>query len=551
MQGINRTTTTPVRTPRTVRNHNIQVLTSMQPGLCVPVAAIPLLREDALAGSVSVRVEMMETHELLMNSTNMRVTAYLVPFQAYDRFQGSRDQLDRSYMKQPQIDGGTNVPFFETVVATGTAATHPIHKALGLHYKAGDTFNTMYLEAYNQIINMRLKNRSPNLAKRGRLDFNLAPAFWLNSQWEHVVPDFDQATIDGQVALNVVNSRMPIRGLLKSGAEQAGVTVNGVDTEGVSRTFPNAGKNVLGYGGSLVAGTATLAFDQAFNAATGNYHPNIYAELLEANATFSLADIAMAKKAQWFAKLRERYQGLDDEYIIDMLMSGLTIPDQAMKQPILIADQVTKFSQSKRYATDYVNMAESAVSGAASASFDLRVPRLETGGVVMVMVECLPDQLFERQMDPFFFMTDTAKLPEALRDELDVQKVDIVTNRQVDIDHATPAGTFGYEPMNGKWNRWGPRLGGKFHKPLATTSNDEVRQRIWAVETPNPVLGTSFYLCPPMNLKPFLDTVSDPFEVAVGGSAQIQGNTVFGGMLVENTNLYAKVIAKNPTEQAK
>lgn len=536
MQTVNRTTTTPVRTPRTVRNHNIQVLTSMMPGLCVPVAAIPLLREDALSAQVRIQVEMMETHELLMNSTNMRVTAYLVPFQAYDRFQGSRDQLDRSYMKQAQIDGGAVVPFFETaVLPAGGVNANPIYKALGLHGKQGDTVNTMYLEAYNQIINMRLKNRSPNLTKRTRLDTTLAPAFWLNSQWQHVVPDFDQATIDGEVALDFTASKVHVRGIGTYGSTPgSGLLVSNLN--GTSSAMASSGT-------MAVYGKPTTGAD--INSA------GIYADLQDAGVTVSLSEIAMAKKAQWFAKVREKYQGLDDEYIIDMLMSGLEIPDQAMKQPILIADVVTKFAQSKRYASDYANMAESAVSGAASAGFDMRVPRLNTGGVVMVMVECLPDQLFERQMDPFFYTSDTAALPEALRDELDVQKVDIVTNRQVDIDHATPAGTFGYEPMNGKWNRWGPRLGGKFHKPSAITSNDEERQRLWAVETANPVLGTSFYLCPPMNLKPFLNTVSDPFEVAVGGTAQIQGNTVFGGMLVEQTNLYQKVMAKAPTTQAK
>ena len=161
------------------------------------------------------------------------------------------------------------------------------------------------------------------------------------------------------------------------------------------------------------------------------------------------------------------------------------------------------------------------------------------------------DQLFERQMNPYLYTSAVVDLPDALRDELDVQKVDLVLNRQVDVTHAAPASTFGYEPKNAKWNRWGPKLGGKFFRPATTGANDEVRQRLWAIESANPVLGATFYLCPAIHLKPFLDTVSDPFEATVAGGAVIQGNTVFGGMLVENTNLYAKVIAKAPTVQAK
>lgn len=559
MQGINRLHTDPVRSRRTMRNHNLQVLTSFQPGKCVPVAAIPLLREDSLsAPDVRVSVEMSEMHELLVNNVNLRVTAYVVPFLAFDRFEGSRDQFDRSYMGQKKTDdaGAAVVPFFETSVLGATL--NDVYKALGLHGKNGDTVNTMYLEAYNQIINMRLRNRSPNLAKRGRLDATLAPAFWLNSQWRHVVPDFDQAVIDGEVALNILNSKVPVKGIGLYDTPQTPHS-NGVPTgpirqsDGTTMSYPIGGYSVANNSQALAAGDARTMIQVR---AGGGGFPDIYAELLSTNATISLADIAMARKAQAFAKIRERFQGItdgnvSDEYIIDMLMSGLEIPDQSLKQPMLIADVTTKFAQAKRYASDYANMAESAVSGAATVEFDLRVPRLNTGGVVMIIAEAMPDQLFERQADPFFYTTSVAALPETLRDTLDVQKVDIVQNRQVDVDHATPAGTFGYEPMNNKWNRWGPRIGGKFHKPSAVTNNDAARERLWAIEQANPALGTSFYLVPTLNYKPFLDTVSDPFEATVQGNGMIQGNTVFGGMLVEQTNLYAKVIAKNPTTQAK
>ena len=549
MDGINRLNHRPVRTPRTRRNHPLQIGTSFMPGLCVPLAAMPLFREDSMNGDVTVTVEMMETHELLMNSTNLRVTAYFVPYQAFDRFDGSRDQLDRSYMGQPKIDGGAVVPFFETQVAPAVG-TNPILRAMGEHANAGDTVNTSFIEAYNQIINMRLTNRSPNLPKRTRLDTSLAPAFWLNSQWQHVVPDFDQAVIDGEVALNIVNDKMPVRGIGFTDTAPATLISSASLVRTASGDVVPATSGTSNRWSSGGAAANTPALKMAEGAASVNY-TDIWAQMQEGGLTVSLAEIAMAKKAQWFAKLRESYSGIEDEYLIDMLMSGLSIPDQAMKRPILIADQTTKFRQAKRYASDYANMAESAVSGAASLSFTLAVPQQNVGGIVMIMAEALPDQLFERQANPYLYATQVSQLPDALRDELDVQKVDLVTNRQVDVTHATPAATFGYEPMNAKWNRWGPKLGGKFFRPATTGSNDEVRQRLWAIELANPVLGASFYLCPPIHLKPFLDTASDPFEATVAGGAVITGNTVFGGMLVENTNLYAKVIAKNPTTQAK
>lgn len=554
MKDMNRLTAAPLRTPRTVRQHELQVLTSMKPGVCAPIAAMPLFREDSLSASdVTVTVEMMETHELLLNRANLRVSAYVVPFQAFDRYQQSRDQLDRSYMGQPQIDGGAVVPFFETIALGAQAGTVPIYNSLGLHGKAGHTVNTMYLEAYNQIINMRLRNRSANLTKRARLDTSLAPAFWLNSQWEHVVPDFDQATMDGRVPLTVSNSRIPIRGIgLLQGTALAGLAQSVTESDGVAKNYEAYMVKDNAQAESI--GNLKLAIKR--DTTKAGSVPDIYAELSTANMQFSMADFANAKKTQWFAQMRQQFQGFVennalDEYIIDMLMQGLSIPDQAMKSPMLIADVVTRFGQSLRYASDYANMAESAVSGSATAVFDLRVPRLSTGGIVMIMAEAMPDQLFERQADPFFYAVGPGQLPNAMVDELDVQKVDTVTNLQVDVDHATPNGTFGYEPMNGKWTRWGPRLGGKFHRPSTGATNDEVRQRVWAVETLNPTLGTSFYLCPPMNVKPFFDGINDQFEIAVQGRALIEGNTVFGPELIESTNLYTKVVEEIRTTQAK
>ena len=49
----------------------------------------------------------------------------------------------------------------------------------------------------------------------------------------------------------------------------------------------------------------------------------IWAELTSGNATLSLADIEQARKTAAFARLRSSYDGIDDEYIIDLLMQGI------------------------------------------------------------------------------------------------------------------------------------------------------------------------------------------------------------------------------------
>lgn len=565
--NVNRQQVLPVSVPRSRRNHGVSVLTSMPAGKMVPVAAIPMLREESLSATIRCAVEMLETREMLLNAVNVRFTAYVVPLLALARFEGSRDQFDRSYMGQPQIEGGAVIPFFETD-PYGTYGANAVYKALGLHGEPTEEVNTAYLEAYNLIWNFRARNRSKEITPRGRLTDTLAPAFWEHSRFRHVLPDFDQAVIDGEVALNLVDLALtgsaPITG---AGAVAANGTLVLADPSSPTTKFgylrppanisagTNSAINLHNSGSATISGgggAIEMQYKSGLTVSPGTLAADlsaVVAELTGAGVTLSLSNLELAKKTVQLAKMRERYEGLDDDWVIDMLMSGLHIPDKALTQPILLADVTQRVVQAKRYATDAANLAQSAVSGGAMADLRLRVPRLDTGGVVMVFAEAVPEQLFERQRDPFFVASDVADLPEWQNDYLDPEKVVAVTNGFIDSHHSTPNGVFGYAPLNWEWNAFGPRVGGKFLRPNTDPVTDTVRQRIWAMENSNPTLSADFYIVSSLHTKPFLDTAVDPFEIAAAGNAVIDGNTVFGGVLAEATGNYDAVAAKAPTER--
>ena len=166
-----------------------------------------------------------------------------------------------------------------------------------------------------------------------------------------------------------------------------------------------------------------------------------------------------------------------------------------------------------------------------------------------MVAEIAPDQLFERQRDPFLHAKSVADFPQYLRDTLDPEKVDAVPCSYVDVDHATPNDTFGYAPLNYMWQSDAPHIGGKFYRPKVDAGFDEDRQRIWAVETMNPKLAQDFYICTNIHQKPFLVTTGDPFECTTQGDLVIQGNTVFGGVLHEEQNNYDKVLAEAPQQR--
>lgn len=549
MVNLNRRATQPLKVKRSNRVHNIRGLTSMPAGKMVPLAAVPLLREDGVrSGRVRVSLEMMETVEILLNSVNVRVMAYLVPTLALDRFQGSMDVLNRSFKGEPPLDGETVIPFIETHEfrkGETNNVDRPVYKYLGLHAKGDDLVNTMYLEAYNQIWNFRASNRSKELSPRERLADDLAPAFWVHEQFAHIVPDFDQAVIDGEVALNVVESKLPVAGLGIRLPQSAVTQTNVRSTDGTT-----ADKAGWSHRDSPAAGGHASFFIEQGD--TG--YPAIFAELADNGITVSLSNIELAKKTRAFAKLRQQYEGHDDEWLIDMLMSGLSVPDQALKQPMLLADKRVPFRMAKRYASDGESLTESVVNGVAQVDLSIRLPRLATGGVIMIVAEATPDQLFERQEDVFLHMatqpSDAGSIyPDYLRDELDPEKVEIVTNSMIDCDHEFGTDTFGYAPLNWRWNYQKPTVGGRYYRPEVDAGFDEARQRIWAVETENPTLAEDFYLCTQMHQKPFVVTDQDPFEAVTVGALVINGNTVFGHKLIDASESYDKVLEKAPQDR--
>ena len=359
-------------------------------------------------------------------------------------------------------------------------------------------------------------------------DTSLAQAFWNHTSMAHIVPDFDQAIIDGEVALNVVNSNLPVHSVsYHNGAMRSDGTFR------TTRYYP------LGENLNSTTGVAPIGSEGDYN-----WGDAIWAELTDNGITVSLSNIEMAKKTQAFAKARSMFQGHDDDYIIDTLMSGIRIPDQAMKQPILLAQQRTQMCYQQRFAPDAANLDESVTVGGALVDITMRTPAINTGGIIVITAEITPEQLFERQKDHYLHNTSVDNYPEFTKNELDPEKVSIVTNSHIDIDHTNPDAIFGYAPLNHEYMRSAPNIGGKYYRPEVDAAFDEDRQKIWANETVDPELTEDFYLCNNVHHKVFADSTSDAFEITARGTFEITGNTVFGGALKEATDDYDEVMSQ-------
>jgi len=501
-----------------------RVLTSGDAGKIIPISFTPLLRMDQVTrGEYVVNVEMMETAERLSSGISVCFYAHFWPFLAADRFDGM-DNFNRSYQKVAETSGSVT-PFFETV---NYAAADAFWSTLGVHAAEGGAINASPLEAYNGIVNYRRKARSKSLPQRTKHDVTLAEAFWRNNSMSHIVADFDQAKIDGEV---------PITGLSFGGlTSEKRLEWFGANGYGSVRSEPGSA-NATGM--PFPAQTTAPTYD----ATSSKYvWDDISVEMAAGGATLSLANIELVKKTAAFARIRSNYDGIDDDHIIELLMDGTSVPDEFNKQPILLAKSETQFGYSQRFASDAANLDESVTTGVAQGRMKIRCPQTNTGGIVMITAEIVPEQLYERKKDYFLYATDTDHLPSTLRDELDPEKVSVVKNSHVDVLHSTPDGTFGYSYLNHEWDRNLVNVGGKYIRPV-NDAFDEDRQKIWTTEVADPALNADFLLSGTLHKKVFADTVADSFEITALGGMEISGYTVKGQALQEATDDYAEIIA--------
>ena len=370
----------PINIPRTVRNCKTRLLTSADAGQFLPLGYQWLHREDGIKnGRVQFNFAMEETSELLQNGIAATVYAYFVPHLALEQFGGSLHEFNKSYNKE-QGAAGAVIPFFEkNKYWNGTAEvsdTTPndfdtntsdgrskFYQMMGIHL-TGTTVNNTLVQSYNSIVNHRRKARSSSLPLRNQFDHTLAEAFWLNTSMENIVPDFDQKLIDGEVSLSGLTFQAPIKSkIVGDGSNTTYAAQDQVPSSNTRYSPSTLGSQIIDEGDYFLL-------------------QDIYAELTSGgDVKMSLADIELAKKTAAFARARQSFSGLDDQKIIDLLMSGIRVPEQAMTQPMLIGKQRAMIGYNQRYATDGANLDKSATVGSATIEMNVRLPQMNCGSL--------------------------------------------------------------------------------------------------------------------------------------------------------------------------
>jgi hypothetical protein len=529
--------------PRSTRTDETVFLSSMEMGKINPVMYFPGLREDQVnQGRARIAVNTTELTEMPLNGIAVTAHVWLVPHLALEQFNGSIDRLNKAYTGTQDVDGVVPTYFEKNKYWNGSARvtdatpddfdtagdTAAFYKLMGIH-TVGDVNNTL-VQCYNVTTNQRYQYLSKSLPMRDEFDHSLAQATWPLNHLKYIVPDFDERYNNGEATISGLTFKAP---------------VNARFAVDINQSFKDAESNAaLGASGGFVPGTLGAEITDA-----GDYYvfEEIFAELTQGGtATLSLADLENARKTAAFAKIRAKYsERVTDDDIIDLFMSGIQVPAAAMQEAMLLQKVTVPMVYDQQYATDAANLDDSVTRGYATVDLSFKTPRMNTGFTVLVTLEVVPEQLYERKQDCWMSTTTVDELPDFLVDYLDPQKIETVQNRYVDVNHTDGDGIFGYAPLNYKWmDRKSTNVGGKYFRP-ASDAYDENRARIITAETSSEMtLNQDFYLVSGMHKKMFADQITEGLEVSGRAALKITGNTVFGPALMEATNDYDVIDAE-------
>ena len=529
-----RQSTKPLSFPTSRRYDRVVGMTSGQAGELALVDYIPLLRNDSASGQIMVDVDLGRLAKPLMNGVVLEVQAWCVPKAAFPQYNGYADYVhsmngtSQESLGNPDLEPAPQ--FFTAVASADIGSDYPLLKTLGMHGVSGWDHNMDLVDAYNLVYNTRLEARSTKLAKRKYFtedpvaSTTVGTAFWPRGPRDAWVPDYERALIIGALELEFSSGSLPIFPL-----NPEAVTAN--TTAGLQWSNPSRQ--------GIIEDTLGGSDDDR----------RIRARFLDEAAVTSLADIDKARQTEAFAKLRQAMAGQDvsgfvsEETVLAELMNGFVVPDDMLQRPFMLDSSQVLFGMSERFSTTSDDLEASISEGRARAALSVNCPKLSSGGYIVVTLSVTPERVEERFADDAFQITDADDYPQALRDALDKEPVEIVTNARVDTAHTDAGGIYGYEPLNNRWNRQFTRLGGKYYTPTAGAGFSEARSSIWLTEVVDPKFTEDHWLANGVDQSVFMDTVVDCWEARVRHDLVVVGQTIFGDALAENNDEYADTLA--------
>lgn len=425
-------------------------LLTMDMGKLIPLTWYEALPSDSFQHQTSCLIRVSPLLSPVMHPVRVRLHHFFVPYRIiWDDFEdfitGGDDGEDDSVH-----------PYIETATINEGDLQDYMGIPPGTH---GLAYNALPFRAYAKIWNEYY--RDPDLGTELVIDTTSGEDSTTELDIQSVCWEKDYFTTarltqqKGDDLYIPLGSQAPVKGIGKGSQNYGQTNQNVYETDGSStRQYASA---------QLIHNGADEAFYVEQDPSNSGY-PNIYADLSEATG-ISVNDLREYLARQRMMEARSRYGNKYEDYLRYM---GVRPQDARLGNPEFLAggSNVIQFSEVLRTGSDSVGsdvigeMKGHGIAAIRSNRFRRFIPE---HGLVMTLMSVVPKAIYTTTFTkPWFRETKE----DYFQKELQFLGDEEVYNKEIEVDHATPEGTFGFQQKYDSYRYLPSTIAGEFRSTL-------------------------------------------------------------------------------------
>jgi hypothetical protein len=466
-------------------------------GELVPVNWEEVIPGDTFQAKTKALIRFTPLVAPVMHPVRVRIHHFFVPYRLIWDDSGGADTSFEAFITGGS-DGTATPPVPSKSIASTAQGT--LSDYLGLpvsaSYTGGNLTHSMLpFRAYALIFNEYYRDQ--DLVTELTIDKTSGNDTTTNTTLQKVAWEKDQYTCARPWESKGDSISIPL-------AADANVTGIGTTSQvfGGTDTIYETGGTSRALTHSVSSGTYTMEG----TAATGGY-PNITADLTSATGV-DVNDLLLAFGLQNFQEARAKYGSRYTEYLRYL---GINPKDARLQRPEYLGGGRQTVQFSEVLATDGTNTGDIYGHGIGAMQTNRYRRFFDEHGLIMTLMSVVPKAIYSQSVDKKWLRTTKE---DYFTRELAHIGDEVITNREVYCDHATPAGTFGYRPRYESYRTSQSSVHAEF---CPTKAQDH-----WHLArsfSSDPSLNSTFIECvPPTEI--FSTTAVDQMQVMVQNSIQ-------------------------------
>lgn len=449
-------------------------LLTMNMGELIPLTWVETIPGDSFQHVTSALVRVSPLLAPVMHPVRVRIHHFFVPNRLIWNKDGGADTDFEAFITGGS--DGTATPTHPYINLNGAIAEGSLHDYLGIPPATytNQQVSALPFRAYALIFNEYYRDQ--DLVTELTIDKTDGADTTTNTAIQKVAWEKDGLTTARPWETKGDSISIPFSGTVP-------VTGIGLDnqTYGSSPTVYETGAS--GTTGYTAARPTNLSGTFVEEDPNNSGYPGIYADVAS-SVGIDVNDLLLAFGLQNFQEARAKYGSRYTEYLRYL---GIRPSDARLQLPEYLGGgrQVIQFSEV--LSTDGANTGDMKGHGISAMRTNKYRRFFEEHGIVMTMMSVVPKAIYSQALDRKWCRTTKE---EYFTKELQFIGDQVLTNKEVKSDHATPDGTFGYQPRYEEYRGVRSAISGEFH-----STNDHWHMA--RIHASDPALNQTFTDCTP------------------------------------------------------